>query len=616
MDFLFPFITLAADAIPVWQPIVAAVVIILMLAVLATGRFGTDLVMLGVLTVFLLTGIITPTQAFSGFSNAGLMTVAFLYIVATGLQETGGMHLITDKLIGRPKSATQARARMTIPVVGLSACMNNTPLVAMFIPVVRDFAKRARIAPSQLFMPLSFAAILGGACTLIGTSTNLVVYSLIEGYNKEHPDAPIASMGFWTISAVGVPVAIIGLTYMLLLSGRLLPKAAVSASEAEAQRHYTTAMLVSAGSPVAGKTIEEAGLRHLPGLYLSRIDRADESEVAVGPDEPLREQDVLVFVGALDSVVDLQKIKGLSPVLSGETPSHYRPQMRLIEAVVSRSSPLVGRSIRESGIRTRYGAVVVAVNRLGHRLEGKIGDIVLRIGDTLLLEADKEFVARFKDSHDFYLLSAVEGAATPRHDRAWIALGILAAVIALMSIGKLPFIGEIPEVLAALCGACAMILLRCCTGPQARAGIEWPVIIVIGCSFGLGKAMENTGLALYIANHLTSWAGPYGPWAIIATVYLLTLGFTTLISNNAAAALMFPIALSIATAGDYNFLPFAIAICLAASLEFMTPLGYQTNLMVMAPGGYKWSDFMRFGGPLTLLVAIVSIVLIPIIYGL
>ncbi len=616
MDSLFPLITLAADTVPVWQPVLTAVVIVLMLAVLATGRFGTDLVMLGVLTIFLLSGIITPNDAFAGFSNAGLMTVAFLYIVATGLHETGGMHLITDRLIGRPKSATEARARMTVPVVGLSAFMNNTPLVAMFIPVVRDFAKRARIAPSQLFMPLSFAAILGGCCTLIGTSTNLVVFSLIEGHNSNHPDAPVAAMNFWTISAVGVPVAIVGLTYMLLLSGRLLPKSNVSASDAEAQRHYTTAMLVPAGSPIAGKTIEQAGLRHLPGLYLSRIDRADESQVAVAPDEKLREHDVLLFVGALNSVVDLQKIKGLSPVLSGEAPSHYRPQMQLIEAVVSRSSPLVGRSIRESGIRTRYGAVVVAVNRLGHRLEGKIGDIVLRNGDTLLLEGDRGFIARFKDSQDFYLLSAVEGAAAPRHDRAWIALAILAAVITLMSVGELPYIGKVPEVLAALCGACAMILLRCCTGPQARAGIEWPVIIVIGCSFGLGKAMANTGLATYIATHLTTWAGPYGPWAIIATVYLLTLGFTTLISNNAAAALMFPIALSIAETGGYNFLPFAIAICLAASLEFMTPLGYQTNLMVMGPGGYKWSDFMRFGGPLTLLAAIVSIILIPIVYGL
>ena len=616
MDSFFPLITLASDAVPLWQPIVAGAVIVLMLAALATGRFGTDLVMLGVLAVFLLCGIITPAQAFSGFSNTGLMTVAFLYIVATGLQETGGMHLITDKLIGRPRSANQARARMTLPVAVLSGFMNNTPLVAMFIPVVRDVAKRARIAASQLFMPLSFAAILGGCCTLIGTSTNLVVFSLIEGYNKEHADAPIASMGFWTITAVGLPVAIVGLLFMFLAGGRLLPRASVSPSEAEAQRHYTTAMLVPAGSALAGKSIEQAGLRHLPGLYLSRIDRADESHVAVGPDERLREQDVLVFVGALNSVVDLQKIKGLAPVLSGEAPSHYRPHMQLIEASVAPSSPLVGRSIRDSGIRTRYGAVVVAVNRLGHRLEGKIGDIVLRAGDTLLLEADKDFVGRFKDSHDFYLLSAIEGAATPRHDRAWVALAILVGVITLMSVGRLPFIGEVPEVIAALCGACAMILFRCCTGPQARAGIEWPVIIVIGCSFGLGKAMENTGLALFIANHLTDWAGPYGPWAIIATVYLLTLGFTTLISNNAAAALMFPIALSIAQAGGHNFLPFAIAIALAASLEFMTPLGYQTNLMVMAPGGYQWRDFMRFGGPLTLLAAITSIILIPLVYGL
>jgi di/tricarboxylate transporter len=402
----------------------------------------------------------------------------------------------------------------------------------------------------------------------------------------------------------------------------LLPDSAKEETAGDEAREYVTAMRVEPGSAAAGKTIEQAGLRHLPGLFLSRIDRAHETITAVSPEEVLRGEDVLVFVGNLESVVDLQKIKGLAPISDGREPGHYRPKMKLIEAVISSSSPLVGRTIRDAEIRTRYGAVVIAVHRLGQRLGGRLGDIVLRSGDNLLLEAEPIFTRRHRNSKAFFLVSELEGAATLRHERAWVSLGILLGLVLIMSFSDmwplkdLPLIGGMPEVVAALCAACAMIVLRCCTGPQARAGIEWPVLIVIGASFGLGKAMENTGLAAAIANNLTAWAGPYGPWALIGTVYLITLGFTTLISNNAAAALMFPIAVGISQAAGYAFMPFAICIALAASCEFMTPLGYQTNLMVMGPGGYKWKDFMRFGGPLTLLAAAVSIALLPLVFGL
>jgi di/tricarboxylate transporter len=599
-----------------WDAWFTAVVIIAMLAVLARGRYGTDIVMLLTVTVFVVSGIVSPTDAFKGFSNTGLVTVAFLYVVATGLQETGGMSLVTSRLLGRPKTIFAAQARLIPPVVGLSAFMNNTPLVAMFIPVLRELSRITRIPAAYLLMPLSFAAILGGVCTLIGTSTNLVVYSLIEGYNKDHKDAPLEQMGMWTITWVGVPVAIAGIAYMLLLGRKLIPVRDTAESGGGEAREYTASMRVPAGSPLSGKTIEAAGLRHLPGLFLSRIERETESIVAVGPEVEMRENDHLIFVGQIDSIVDLQKIKGLAP-LDGEGDSgRYRPKMRLVEAVVSSSSPLVGRSIREAGIRTRYGAVVVAVHRLGHRLTGKIGDIEIRPGDTLLLETDMTFLRRHRRSTDFYLVSELEGTATLRHERGWVALAILLGLIVMLSVGELPYIGKVPEVVSAMVAAAAMILTRCCTGPQARAGMEWPVLIVIGASFGLGKAMENTGLALTIAQNLSAFAAPYGPWALIGVVYVLTLGFTTLINNNAAAALMFPIVLPIAQAGGYHFMPFAVTIALAASLEFMTPLGYQTNLMVMRPGAYRFFDFTRFGGPLTVLCALVAIGVLPIVFPL
>ncbi len=590
-----------------WQMVLVAAALVVMLATLATGRFGTDIVMMGVLGLFLVTGIVSPQQAFAGFSNTGLLTVAFLYIVATGLQETGAMSMLTHRFLGRPRTTLQAQARIALPVAGLSALLNNTPIVAMFMPVIRELSRRTGIPASQLFMPLSFAAILGGVCTLIGTSTNLVVYSLINSYNTEHPETPLEPFSLWTLTPIGLPVALAGMVYMLLFGRRLLRARADAAAPADDARQYVTAMQVLPGSPLVGRSIEQAGLRHLPGLFLSRIDRPTETVVAVAPDEVLREHDILVFAGALESVVDLQKFKGLAPVADEARVDRYRPNMRLIEAVISQASPLVGRTIRDAEIRTRYGAAVIAVHRLGHRLRGRIGDIVLREGDTLLLEAEPGFAKRYRTSASFHLVSALEGAAAPRHERAWIAIAVLIALVTLMSSGELPLVGDLPEVTVAMIAAGAMILFRCCTGPQARAGIEWPVLIVIGTSFGIGKAMDTSGLAAYAAHFVTTAAGSAGPAALLAIVYAVTLGFTVLISNNAAAALMFPIGLGVAQEAGLPFMPVAIAIAFGASLEFMTPLGYQTNLMVMGPGGYRYADFLRFGGPLTLLAALVAI---------
>jgi di/tricarboxylate transporter len=584
--------------------------VVAMLVVLATGRYGAEIVMLGVLVIMLVTGILKPEEAVKGFSNTGVITVAFLYVVAAGLQETGAVTLLTSRLLRRPKSALEAQARIVAPVAALSAFMNNTPLVVFFMPVISELSKRTRIAASHLFMPLSFAAILGGVCTLIGTSTNLVVHSLMLEHNQSHPSSPIQPFGMWTLSWVGIPVALVGILYMLLFGRKLLPDHASHALPAAEARQYMTAMQVAADSPIVGKTIEEAGLRHLPGLFLSRIDRSSESIVAVGPEEVLRAGDVLVFVGLIDSVVDLQKIKGLVPFADETGANHYRPRMRLIEAVISPSSPLIGRSVRDAEIRSRYGAVIIAVHRHGQRIARKIGDIVLRPGDTLLLEVEHGFAKRHRHSTDFHLLSELPGAAAPRHERAGIALAILAALVVLLSLENL-----LPTMTVAMAAAGATIVFRCATVRQAYASVEWPVLIVIGASFGLARALEKTGLAEFVATTIITWAADYGPWALIAVVYLLTLLFTTFISNNAAAALMFPIALGVAERAGLNFLPFAVSVAIAASCEFNTPLGYQTNLMVMGPGGYRWTDYTRFGGPLTALAALTCILLAPLVYG-
>lgn len=593
-----------------WQTWLTAGLVAGALGVLALGRFAADLVLLGVVAVLLLAGILEPAEAARGFSNPGLITVALLYVVAAGLQETGAIGMLTSRLLGRPRTALGAQARLTLPVTAMSGFVNNTPLVAVLLPVVGELSRRTGVSARRLFMPLSFAAILGGVCTLIGTSTNLVVHSLITEHNRQNPAAAVAPLGMWTITRVGLPVAIAGLAYMLLLGRRLLPEREGGPAAPEGGRQYTAAMRVRPGSAAAGRTIEAAGLRGLPGLFLSRIDRADESVVAVAPEEVLREADTLIFVGVLDSIVDLQKIKGLEPVADGGGPGADRARMRLIEGVISPSSPLVGSTIRDAGIRSRYGAVVVAVHRHGHRLPGKIGDIVLRPGDTLLLEAAPGFAKQHRHSAEFHLVSELDGAAAPRHERAWWAIGIMVLLVALLSRENL-----IPPVTAALAAAGLMVVGRACTGAQARSAIEWPVILAIGASFAIARAMEKTGLAAAAAGLVTEWSRDAGPAGALAAVYTLTLGFTVLVSNNAAAALAFPIALGVSESSGIGFTPFAVAICLAASCEFATPIGYQTNLMVMGPGGYRWSDYFKFGGPLTLLCAAVAMGLLPVVYS-
>jgi di/tricarboxylate transporter len=367
-------------------------------------------------------------------------------------------------------------------------------------------------------------------------------------------------------------------------------------------------MLVEPGSPLAGKTIEAVGLRHLPGMYLVEIERDGQVLPAIGPHQQLRAGDRLVFAGVVESVVDLQRFRGLVPasdqVFKLGVP---RPERCLTEAVVSDSGPLVGKSIREGRFRNLYQAAVIAVARNGERLPGKIGDIVLRPGDTLLLEADPGFADRQRNSRDFFLVSRLPDSRPLRTDRAVVAIAILAGMVLAATFEWLPMLQ------AAMLAAGLMLVTRCLNGGAARSAVDWQVLITIAASFGLGHALETTGAARIIAENLIALAGG-NPWLTLAVVYIVTMLFTELITNNAAAVLVFPIALSTSQALGVSFLPFAIAIMMAASASFSTPIGYQTNLMVYGPGGYRFTDYFKVGIPLNLLLAIVTITLTPLIW--
>ena len=604
-----------------WEPILTGSLLVLMVGTMAIGRFAPDIIMMGVLLILLVFGILQPDEAFQGFANQGVITVAMLYIVAAAMKETGAMSRLTATMLGRPKSERSAQVRLTLPVAFLSAFINNTPIVAMFLPTLAGVARRCKIAPSKLFMPLSFASILGGVCTLIGTSTNVIIAELLDNEQLAangqavSADNPALGFGMFTLAKVGLPIALIGLGYILIFGRRWLPDLQNPIDQVQNQSQgYHAALSVKAESPIVGKTVEAADLRNLPGLFLSRIERDDDSMVAVSPKEIIHAGDVLVFVGQLSSVVELQQIKGLVPSTTDaqETEAgdaQYRPNLRVVEAVVSNNSSLIGMTIRQSEIRTRYGAVVVAVRRQGQEIPGKLGEIRLRHGDTLLLEAPPGFSVRHSSTDDFYLVNELATPAALRHDRAWVAGSILALLVVLITFGVFK------PMTAAMLAAGLMILTRCCTGPQARKGIDFQILTVIGASFGIGQAMINTGLASDISHAMVSMFASLGPWGLLAIIYVLTSVFTATMTNSASAILMFPIAIGIAIEQQLNAMPFIVAITVAASCEFSTPIGYQTNLMVMGPGGYRWRDFTRFGGPLTVLCGVVCVLLTPWMFG-
>jgi di/tricarboxylate transporter len=584
-----------------WQGWTTLLVVAGVLVVLMIRQRGADVILIGGVVTLMVLGILDPDEALVGMSNEGMITVAALFVVAAGMERTGAMNWAVDRVMGRPRSLAGAQIRvMSTPAV-LSAFLNNTPMVAMMLPVISDWARKHRISVSKLLLPMNYAVILGGLCTLIGTSTNLVVHGLLIARGDE-------GLGMFEVAWVGLPALIVGGIYMLIFSRWLLPERKPVVSQLDDPRQYTVEMMVEPASPLVDKTIEEAGLRHLPNMYLMEVDREGEIIAAVAPTQRLAANDRLVFVGVVDSVKDLQKIRGLVPAagqvfkLDGE-----RADRKLIEAVVSNTCPIAGKTIREGKFRSNYGAAVIAVGRNGERLNQKIGDITLRPGDTLLLEANPSFVDRQRNSRDFYLVSEVEGSNPPKYEKAPFSITILALMVTLAATGALSMLT------ASLLAAGLMVVTRCLSANDARRSVDWEVLLVIAASFGIASAMDKTGAAPYVAQHLIALGGD-SPWLALVMVYVTAMIFTELMSNNAAAVLVFPIAWATATSLGCSPMPFVIATIMAASCGFATPLGYQTNLMVYGPGGYLFTDYLRFGGILNLVVAAITITIVPIVW--
>jgi di/tricarboxylate transporter len=583
-------------------------VIVLTMVLLASERFSAAAVIVGAVVVLLLAGVIDEAQAFSGFSNPAPITVAALYVVAGAADATGALERFTDRALGRGGEGGRPRRQLTRvagPAAAASAFVPNTPLVTMLAPRVVVWARRVGISPSPYLMPLSYASIFGGIVTVLGTSTNLVVSGLLQASGQE-------PLGVFEITAVGLPVAVVGVGALILLAPLLL-RDRVSPSDRVRRRarEYTVEMRVVPDGPLAGATVSEAGLRHLEGVYLLAIERDGHMVAPVAPDEVLVGGDHLTFTGNVSQIVDLQRQSGLE---SAE--QHHisviadAPGGRLFEAVVAEGSALSGSTLRDSDFRSHYGGAVFAIHRDGERVEGKLGQIRLRGGDVLVILAEPGFRDRWRDSPDFLVVAPLGETAPPRRQRARVVELVVVAMVLAATTNAL----SLPR--AALAAALALVVLRVITPSEARQSLNLEILVMIAAAFGLGAAMEQSGLAAELSGHLVNATDALGPVGILVGVLLATIVATETLTNNAAAVLMFPIAMAAAEQGGVDPRPLAVAILVAASCSFLTPIGYQTNTIVYGLGGYRFGDFARLGAPLTLLTLATAAVVIPIAFPL
>lgn len=581
------------------EMIFVLIAIAAMLSALLFEIARPDLIIFSVLVIFLLTGILTTEEALRGFSNPGMLTIALLFIVVGTVQKHGLIDQLMVGWLNKGKSLNGSLMRIFLPLPLISAFLNNTPIVVTLTPLLKKWCEERNIAPSKILIPLSYVTILGGTITLMGTSTNLVVHGMLLDYG-------LPGFSLFELSAVGIPITIVGLIYLFTIGNKLLPdNKGFSKQVAEDSRKYIAEMMVEENFPHANQTVEDAGLRDLKGLYLIEIIRDQTRISSVSSKTVIQSGDRLIFTGLISTIAELQKRKGLSLKTGTDLQlgDLKNGNTQLAEAVVSHQSFLLSKSIKQSQFRSRYDAGVMAVHRNNERIKSKVGDIILRPGDTLLLLAGTGFVEKYQQSNDFYVVSPLKTPKTLQESRAvgWFSLAVLIGAIFLVILGWLSMFNAMA--LAVL----ILLATKSISMEDAKNDVQFDVLLLIASSFGVGVAMTKTGLAQWAADGLLAVGQPFGLLAILISIYLLTSIFTELITNSAAAVLMIPIGLEIASSLQLDPIGFAVIITIAASASFITPIGYQTNLIVYGPGGYRFMDYVKVGTPLSILVMCVTI---------
>ncbi|HEX2395889.1 MAG TPA: SLC13 family permease [Bacteroidales bacterium] len=559
--------------------------------------------LIGVITLGIF-GILTPTEILSGFGNEQVAVVILMLLFSDVIKKTDIIEFSFDRLFRKVKTYKGFISRMVLAVSAFSMFLNNTPLVAVMMPYVNSWSKRNNMAPSKFLIPLSYAAILGGSATLIGTSTNLIVNSMVI----EQDIMPgLAKLDLFEFAWVGIPMMIIGFLYLVFFGNKLLPSKATIEDDLNAGREYVVEAKVRTRSHLIGKSVGESGMLDIKGLTLTAIVRKSITILEVPHDVILDQGDVLVFKGETRNITELLSTKSGLVVPEVGMLSHLS-RANVNEVVVSQNSSLTNKSVRDTDFRGKYDAAIIAVHRNGERLGGKPGSVVLKAGDVLLLFAGENFLRRVKDTFDFYFISRVTEYINLQWYKTLILIVGTALVITLaaMSIISL-FMGLILMILISM-------ILKVTTPREIPNSVDYNLALVIVLSLALGTAMIKSGAAEIVANGVISAFLPLGKTGVLFGVYIITAILAAYITTKAAVAIVFPVALSVAQLLGVSGTPFVLAVAYAAACTFITPHGYVTNLMVYGPGGYNFRDFMRAGLPLTIIYMVVAVLILSAVY--
>ncbi len=576
------------------QQIFVAAILVVVVILLYSRRFSAPVIFITAAAALTAAGIITPAQAIAGFANDAIAVMLMLIILSEIMRKTGFLEWIFESRI-KVSGRYRGFLGQVMPfVAGSSAFMNNTPVVAMMIPFVGDWGRKHGVPLSKLLIPLSWAAILGGMVTLIGTSTNMIVNSLVVGSGHDE-------LSILEFAPVGLMILAGGMVYILFFAWKLLPdRKNPSESFAESPREYVTNLVIQPGSFFVNKTVEEAQLRNLKGLFLVEIVRSEKVIAPVSPKEELHAGDELVLAGVTTAVVDLlSKYRGLKPAPDNDLPDHEK--LEVIEVVVSSRSSLEGIMVRDTDFRGRYNAAILAVHRQGEKLGGKIGQIKLHAGDLLLLVAGADFGKRAARSDDLFIISMIREIHNINLRKSVFILAASFSSIVLSVTGLVPLFKSLMALLA------VFLMLGIISLPELKRSLKMNLLVIAAFALAMGRAVDVTGLGKLIADTVVSVFQPLGPVGILAAVYLTTNLLADFITTAAAASIVFPFAASAAATLGGDATPFYLAVAYGAAGNFITPIGYQTNLMVYGPGGYRFSDYLKAGFPLKILCAVIAI---------
>jgi di/tricarboxylate transporter len=594
--------------------IIVIVLILAMIVALVMDAMRPGLVLFSVSAVFMTLGIITPDEMADGFSNKGMLTVAALFLVSEGVRQSGALNKLASIVLPTKRhSMSRLILSVMIPISSLSAFLNNTPVVIIFAPVIKRWAEKLKISPTKFLIPLSYATIFGGICTLIGTSTNLVVNGMMT-------DNGFKGLEMFELTKIGLIIAFFGWMYLALVGHYLLPGNNRSTKKERLDtKEYYFNLTVTNNSNYIGEIIKDGRLSDHKDITVVAVERGSEMFDTLNERVILQENDTLLIYGFDENIEKILQFSGLQINAHGNLDEALKNEnLKRIEVVLAPRFPGIGSTLNEFDFYNRYKAIVLAIHRNGSNITSRLSNERLRPGDSLIILADDDFMESWKESKIFFLISTKGEIEKPV---LTYKIGWTIATVALMILGAtfgkyLPTVkGNTPDMFLFACMAAVMMAVLKIFPPKKYArAISWDVLITIASAFAISKAMMNSGAASTIAQTAINSVKHMGPGAVLAIIYLMTMLFTEIITNNAAAAIAFPIALSAANQLGVDPRPFFIAICIAASASFSTPIGYQTNLIVQAIGNYKFSDYVKVGIPLNIIVMILSVTLIPLIW--